>query len=127
MPRGAKLAELAVGKRNGNRFGSVEDVKGPGTAMHAMLVRRVLLLIGRRSGTAVRIVQTELGERSLVKNRSLGKLAARNRQQQWLHDQGIDRDRADQLAPEGSQSRSCLIWSALHVQERILLYRVRDG
>lgn len=91
-----------------------------------MLVRGVFVLIGRRDRAAVRVMQAKLRERNFVKDRCLGELASRYRQQQRLHDQSIDRNDADQPSPERAQFRVSLIWSGWHAHKRRLLYRVRD-
>ncbi len=89
-------------------------------------MRGVLFLIGRRNGAAVRVMQTKLRERDFVENGCLGGLASQYRQQQRLHDQCIDRKHPDQRSPERSPLQTCLIWSGLHTDKYMLLYRVRD-
>jgi len=93
-------AEVLVDRYDGYDLRRIKKVKCAGKALQAVLVRRVLLLIGWRDRAAVRIVLAELGERDLVQDGSLRELAAKHRQQQRLHHQGIDRDDAYQLAPE---------------------------
>ena len=77
-------------------------------------MRGVFFLVGRRNRAAIRVMKAELRERNLIEDRCLSKLASRNRQEQRLHDQSIDRNDADQPSPERPQFRTCLIWSGLH-------------
>ena len=72
-------------------------------------MRRVLLLVSGRNRAAVRVMQAKLGERNVVQHRRLSELASRDRQQQRLHDQGIDRNRANQPSPEQAQPHTSLI------------------
>ena len=90
-------------------------------------MRGVFCLVGRRNRAAVRVMLTKLRERYFVEDGCLGSLASQYRQQQRLHDQRIDRKDADQPSPEWSPLQTCLIWSGLHADKRMLLYRVRDG
>ena len=83
--------------------------KGAGKALQTMLMRRMLLLVGGRNRAAVRVMLAKLGERNVVKDGRLGELASHDRQQQRLHDQGIDRNRANQPSPEQAQFRASLI------------------
>jgi hypothetical protein len=62
-----------------------------------------MLLIGRRDRTAIGIMLAKLSKCDIVENGRLRKLAAGDRQQQRLHDQGTDRNRADQRSPERTQ------------------------
>jgi hypothetical protein len=78
-------------------------MKGPRKTLHTVMVGGKFFLIGRRNGAALGIMQAKLSERNLVEDRGLGELGSGYRQQQRLHNQGIDRDRADQLSPEQPQ------------------------
>jgi hypothetical protein len=78
-------------------------MKRPGKTLHTVIVRGMFFLIGGRSRAAIRVMRAKFSERNLVKDRSLGELGARHRQQQRLQDQSIDRDRADQPSPEQPQ------------------------
>ena len=98
----------------------------PGKALQTMVGGVFLLVVGRNR-TAVRVVQAKLGERNVVKDCRLGELASRNRQQQRLHGQSIDRDRADQPSPEQSQPRTCLIWPASHAHKRLIRAELIDA
>ena len=119
-----QLAVFPIGSCDGYGLLGVEKMKGPGKTLQTVVVRGMLLLIGR---AAIRVMQAKLGERNLVEDRRLSELGSRYRQQQWLHRQSIDRDRADQLSPEQPPFRTRLIWSGSHAHTRMLLYRVRDG
>jgi hypothetical protein len=119
-----QLAVFPIGRCDGYGLLGVEKMKGPGKTLQTVVVRGMLLLIGR---AAIRVMQAKLGERNLVEDRRLRELGSRYRQQQRLHRQSIDRNRADQPSPELPQFQTCLIWSASHAHKLILLYRVRDG
>lgn len=90
-------------------------------------MRGVLLLIGRRNGAAICTMQAKLRERDLVEDGCLGGLASQYRQQERLHDQSTNRKDADQPSPERSSLQTCLIWSGLHADKRMLLYRSGTG
>jgi hypothetical protein len=100
--------ELPIRRCDDQRFGRIEEMKRARKALQAMLVCRVLLLIGWSNRAAVGVVLTELGIRHLVEDSRLGELGAQHRQQQGLHHQRINRDDTDQLAPE-RPSRMCLV------------------
>ena len=104
----------------------IKKVKGSGKTLQTMLVGGMLVLVGRRTSAAIRVMQAKLGERNLVEDGGLGELGSRYRQQQWLHRQSIDRDRADQLSPEQPPFRTRLIWSGSHAHKLMLPYKVRD-
>ena len=78
-------------------------MRGSGKTLQTVMVGGMFLLVGGRNRAAVGVMQAKLGERNLVEDRSLGELGSGHRQQQRLHDQGIDRDRADQPSPEQPQ------------------------
>jgi hypothetical protein len=90
----AELAELLIDWCEGYRLWRVEKDKGARKTLHAVLMNRMALLIGRRNRASVRIVQAKLEQRKIIERGSLGELAAGNHQQR-LHDQCIDRDCAD--------------------------------
>src|SRR5579863_6891923 len=115
-----ELSELLIDRCDGYRLRGVEEVKRSGKTLHAMMVRRIFL-VGRRNGAAVRIMKAKLGERDIVESGGLRELAAGNRQQQRLHDQRIDCERANQPSPEGARSRVCLIWSDCHAHKSLVL------
>ncbi len=94
-----------------------------------MLVRRVVFLVGRCNRTAVGIMLAKLGEPNVVKHGRAGELGSSNRQQQRLHDQGVDRSRADQPSPEPAQPCASLIWSGWHAHKRIAMqgYGTQSG
>ena len=122
-----QLAVFPIGRCDGYGLLGVEKMKGPGKTLQTVVVRGMLLLIGRRNRAAIRVMQAKLGERNLVEDRRLRELGSRYRQQQRLHRQSIDRNRAHQPSPELPQFQTCLIWSASHAHKLILQYRVRDG
>lgn len=99
----AQLAEFPIGGCDGYGLRRVEKMKGPRKALHTVMVGGKFLLIGRCNGAALGIMQAKLSERDLVEDRGLGELGSGYCQQQRLHNQGIDRDRADQLSPEQPQ------------------------
>ena len=101
-------------------------MKCPGKTLQTVVGGMFLPVVGRNGATA-RVVQAKLGERNVVKGRGLGELASRNRQQQRLHGQSIDRDRADQPSPEQSQLRTCLIWPASHAHKRLIRAELIDA
>ena len=82
--------------------------KCAGKALQAVLVCRVFL-IRRGDRTAVVVMLAELRERNLVEDGGFGDLVPRNRQQQRLQHQGIDRCRANQPSPEEPQFRASLV------------------
>lgn len=126
-----ELPELLAGQRDGYRPWRVEKMIGSRKALYAAVVIRVFLLVGRRNGGTVRIVSAKLGEGNIVENRGLRELGARNRYEQRLHHQCIDRKRADQPSPERSRSRTRLIWSVSHAHKSITRccsgFQIRSG
>ena len=122
--RVAKFAELLMGRRGRYCLRRVEKMESSRETLQAMLMERMSFLVGGRNGTAIRIVQAELGERNSVKGAGLRELGTSNRQQERLHDQGIDRERADQPSPERWRSRTCLVWSDGHAHGRVVLRRL---
>jgi hypothetical protein len=92
----------------------IKKLECPGKALQTVLMRGVFILVAGRNRVAIRVMQTQLGERNFVNDRCFGKLASRYRQQQRLHGQSIDRSCAHQPSPEQSQLRTYLIWSGLH-------------
>jgi hypothetical protein len=94
-----QLAELRINGRNGCGLRRAEKNKGPRKALQAVLLCG-MFLIGRREGAAIGAVLAKLSERNVVESGRLGKLASRDRQQQRLHGEGIDRNRANQPSPE---------------------------
>jgi hypothetical protein len=119
-----ELSELLIDQCNGRRLRRVQQAKRSGKTLHAMMVRRIFL-VGRCNGAAIRIMKAKLGERDIVESGGLRELAAGNRQQQRLHDQRIDRERANQPPPEGARFQSCLICSNAHVHN-VLRYQALD-
>src|SRR5581483_8214438 len=109
-----ELSELLIGQCDSRRLRRVQQAKRSGKTLHAMMVGRIFL-VGRCNGAAIRIMKAKLGERDIVESSGLRELAPGNRQQQRLHDQCIDRERANQSLPEGARFQSCLIWSNAHV------------
>jgi hypothetical protein len=103
------LAKLPINGRNGYGLRSTVENKGPRKALQTVLVCGVLLLVGRRDRAAIGVMLAKLGECSFVESGRLRKLASHDRQQQRLHDQGIDCDRADQPPPEHAEFRASLI------------------
>jgi hypothetical protein len=122
--RVAKFAELLMDRRDGYFLRRIEKVECSRKTLQAMLVDGMSFLVGGRNRTAIRIVQAELGERNIVKGAGLRELGTSNRQQQRLHEQGIDRGCADQPSPERSRFRTCLISSGGHAQGRVVLGRL---
>ena len=100
MPGLAQLAEFPIGRRDGYGLLGVEKMKSPGKTLQTVMMCGMFLLIGGRSRATVGVMQAKLGERNLVEDRRLRKLGSRYRQQQRLHRQSIDRNRADQPSPE---------------------------
>jgi hypothetical protein len=95
-------------------------VECPCKTKQAVAICGVLLLLVRGCGrAAVRLMQTQLGERNIVESGSLRELSASDRKQQRLHDQRANRDRGNQPPPEG-ESRSDLISRSSHGHELIL-------
>jgi hypothetical protein len=82
--------------------------KGRGKALQTVLLGG-MFLIGRRGRAAIGVMLAKLSERGLFESGRLRKLAPDHRQQQGLHDQGIDRNRANQPSPEKTQLRASLI------------------
>jgi hypothetical protein len=85
-----------------------EQNKGAGKTLQTVLLRG-MLLIGRRDRAAIGVMLAKFGESCLVERGRLRKLASGDRQQQRLHGQGIDRNRANQPSPEQSQPQASLI------------------
>jgi len=103
------LAKLPINGRNGYGLRSAVENKGPRKALQTVLVCGVFVLVGRRDRAAIGIMLAKLGERDFIESGRLRKLASHDRQQQRLHDQGIDRGCADQLPPERAKFRASLI------------------
>jgi hypothetical protein len=83
----------------------------------------MFLLVASRA--AVYPMQAQLGERKIVKSRSLGKLSTNDRKQQRLHDQRVNRCRANQPSPEAQPTR--LISHDSHAHELMLIPGVLDA
>jgi hypothetical protein len=81
-------------------------MKCSGKAKQAVIVCRMLRL-PCGCCAAIALMQTKLDKPDFVKGRSVGELGAGG-QQQWLHDQSIDRCGANQPSPE-AQHRTRLI------------------
>jgi hypothetical protein len=74
-----------------------------------MVIRRMLVLVGRRERTPVSPMQAKLGERKFVKGGSIRYLDADDRQQKRLHNKRIDNRRANQPSPETPQSQGSAV------------------
>jgi hypothetical protein len=105
---------------------SAKKDKGRGKTLQTVLSSG-MLLVGRRDRPAICLMLAKLREGDFVKSGRLGELACRDRQQQRLHHQGIDRNGADQPSPEQAQLRAGLIWSGWHAQALVAIQgRGRD-
>lgn len=88
-----------------------------GKTQQAMIMCAMFLLVGRRNGAAISVMEAKLGQRKIVDGGSLGQLGAHDRKQQWLHDKRIDGRRADKPSPATPQSPTCLLWPGSHAHE----------
>jgi len=83
-------------------------MKCAGKTKCTMVIRRMLVLVGRRERTPVRPMQAKLGERKFVNDSSIRYLDANDRQQKRLHNKRIDNRSADQPSPETRFSGSAV-------------------
>jgi hypothetical protein len=88
-------------------------MKCPGKAKYAVM-RRLFLLVRGRSRDALRRVHAKLRKGNTVKGRSLRKLRPYERNKKRLHDQCIDRRRADQPLPVSLSPRNGMVSPDAH-------------